>query len=180
MGVGDMIRRRRQALDLTLAEVAEQADLTVGGLSQIERDLVSPSLPTLRRIAGALRAPVFSFLMDDGDEEQIIVRHGRRRVFVIPEGNASYESLSPQSLQRLEVARFSLAPGACTADEPVTHVGEEFILVIAGSLRAHIGSREYSLADGDSIQFNSAIPHRYVGMGETPTEVIVAMSPPWS
>lgn len=180
MSVGEMIRKRRQTVGLTLGELADQAGLTVGGLSQIERDVVNPTLPTLRRIAAALKAPVFSFLMDNGDEEQIVVRHGRRRVFVIPEGNASYESLSPQSLQRLEVARFSLDPGASTADEGVTHVGEEFLLVLTGSVTAHIGSQQYSLAEGDSIQFNSAIPHRYVGSGQGPTEVIVAMTPPWS
>ena len=180
MSVGDMIRKRRQAAGSTLAELAEQTGLTVGGLSQIERDIVNPTLPTLRRIAHALHSPVFSFLMDDDAGEQLVVRHARRRVFVIPQGNASYESLSPSTLQRFEVARFSLAPGACTADEPVTHVGEECIVVLDGAVRAEVGPQSYALAEGDSIQFDSSMPHRYVSIGGVTAEVIVVMDPPWS
>lgn len=175
-----MVRKRRQTCGLSMTELAAQVGLTVGGVSQIERDLVNPTIPTLRRIASALGSPVFSFLMDDDPKEQIVVRHGQRREFVVPDYHSAYESLSPQTLQRFEVVRFSLPPGASSATEPVAHPGEEFIQVLVGSIRAEIGLQEYTLHDEDSIQFDSSLPHRYTNIGESTTELIGVMSPRWT
>jgi transcriptional regulator with XRE-family HTH domain len=180
MSVGQAIRALRESKELTLSEFAAKVALTVGGLSQIERDLVNPSIPTLRRIANELEVPVFTLLMEPEDHEQIVVRHDRRLVFTIAATNASYEALSPHTRRRFEVARFMLEPGATTADEPLSHFGEECCVILRGTMRLELGGQAYLLNPGDAVQFDSSIPHRYINAGERVAEAIDVMSPPFT
>lgn len=180
MSVGQAIRALRESKGLTLSEFATRVDLTVGGLSQIERDLVNPSIPTLRRIARELDIPAFTLLMEPEDHEQIVVRRDRRLIFTTPETSASYEVLSPHTRRRFEVARFTLEPGATTADEPLSHRGEECCVVLKGTMRLELGGQVYVLEVGDAVQFDSGIPHRYSNVGEELAEAIDVMSPPLS
>ncbi len=179
MSVGQAIRTSRDRKGLTLSELAEQAGLTVGGLSQIERDLVNPTIPTLRRIATELGVPVFTFLMEPEDQEQIVVRRERRLTFSIAATNASYEALSPHTRHRFEVARFTLEPQATTADEPLSHPGEECCVVLRGTMRLELGEQAFVLNEGDAVQFDSGIPHRYINPGTELAEAIDVMSPPF-
>jgi transcriptional regulator with XRE-family HTH domain len=179
MSVGQMIRAIRQKQNLTLSDLAEKAGLTVGGLSQIERDLVNPTIPTLRRIAQELEVPVFTLLMEPDDPDGIVVLHNRRRVFTIPATNASYEMLSPHTRRRFEVARFALEPGAATADEPLSHPGEECCIILKGMMCLKLGEQSFVLNTGDTAQFDSGIPHRYVNTGPGVAEAMDVMSPPF-
>ena len=180
MSVGEMIRKIRLKQHLTLSELAEKANLTIGGLSQIERDLVNPTIPTLRRIAQELEVPVFTLLMEPDEPDGIVVRHDRRLIFSIPATNASYEALSPHTRRRFEVARFSLEPGATTADEPLSHSGEECCVVLKGTMCLELGEQSFVLNAGDAAQFDSGVPHRYVNTGTDIAEAIDVMSPPFS
>ena len=61
MKVGAALRRRRNELGMTLRELADEAELTSGFLSQVENDRVSPSLKSLGRIAEVLHIPPVSY-----------------------------------------------------------------------------------------------------------------------
>jgi quercetin dioxygenase-like cupin family protein len=163
-----------------LSNVADGAELTVGGLSQIERDLVNPTIPTLRRIAIELGVPVFTLLMEPDDQEGIVVRNDRHLIFTSAQTNASYEIISPSSRQRFEVMRFSLMPGDTTANEPMIHSGEECCVILRGTMRLELGEQSIILNTGDSAQFDSSIPHRYVNIGDDEAEAFDVMSPPFS
>lgn len=180
MTAGQMIRTIREKKGLTLSDLADGADLTVGGLSQIERDLVNPSIPTLRRIAIKLGVPVFTLLMEPDDEESIVVRSDRQLLFTSAQTNASYETLSPPTKQRFEVVRFSLLPGATTANDPMIHPGEECCLILKGTMRLELGEHVIILNAGDAAQFDSSIPHKYINIGDVEAEAIDVMSPPFT
>jgi transcriptional regulator with XRE-family HTH domain len=177
--VGHQIRKRRLAGGLTLSQVAERSGLTIGGLSQIERGLVAPTIPTIQRIATALDTPVFSLFMEAESTEKAITRHDRRRILTLVEGNASYQVLSPRARRQFEVTWFTLEPEATTSFESLTHAGEEFCLILCGGLRFELGDYVYELAAGDSAQFDSAIPHRFVNDSGIRAEGIFVSCPPF-
>ena len=85
LGVGIRVERLRQGL--TLAQVAEQAELSPSALSQIERGITDPSIGSLRRIASALRVPFFQFLVD-ASTPQPVVKKADRLDHRIPESPA--------------------------------------------------------------------------------------------
>jgi quercetin dioxygenase-like cupin family protein len=118
--------------------------------------------------------------MEPDDDIQIVVRRDLRRTFTIPATNASYEVLSPHTRRRFEVARFALEPGASTADEPLSHPGEECCLLLKGTMCLELGEQSFQLNAGDAAQFDSGIPHRYVNVGSELAEAIDVMSPPFS
>ncbi|MBN1317377.1 MAG: helix-turn-helix transcriptional regulator [Anaerolineales bacterium] len=180
MTVGQTIRTIREKKGLTLSDVAERADLTVGGLSQIERDLVNPTIPTLRRISIELGVPVFTLLMEQEDQEGIVVRSDRHLTFTSAQTNATYETLSPSTKQRFEVVRFSLMPGDTTANDPMIHPGEECVVILKGAMRLELGEQIIMLYAGDTAQFDSSIPHRYINVGDEEAEAIDVMSPPFT
>jgi transcriptional regulator with XRE-family HTH domain len=163
MAVGQKIRDLRNSLKMSLQELAEKTDLTPSSISQIERGLSNPSLAALRRLAHAVGVPVFTFFIgDEIDESEIIVRVNQRKVLANPKRNVSYELLSPSINKSMEIISMKLIPGGESSKEPFTHEGEEVCVVLAGCITVHLGGKEYELNTGDCIQFNSAIPHKYV------------------
>ena len=94
MEFGNRIRARRQELGLSLRELAEQVGLTASFLSQIERDLTSPSIESLRKISDALEVPIFHFLLEV-DKKSPVVRRGERLTLTLPNSDLSYKLLTP-------------------------------------------------------------------------------------
>lgn len=176
--LGSKIRQLRRRSSLTIAELSARADLTISTLSQIERDIASPSISSLRRIADALGVPAFYFLIEERDLDGIVVRRGERRTLRFPGFNASYQLLSPSLDRLVEVVIFELSPGEMTCEAPMTHEGEECLTVLSGRLKAVLPDQEVVLETGDSIYFERSLPHQLINVGETPASAICAISPP--
>lgn len=94
MKLGHRIQARRQELDLSLRELAERVGLTASFPGQIERDLTSPSLESLRKVSDALEVPVFYFLVKPRDKSPV-VRRNRRARLTLPGSNLTYQLLTP-------------------------------------------------------------------------------------
>ena len=177
-GMGLKIRSLREELGFTLTEMAEKTGLTISTLSQIEREIISPSLSSLRRIATALNVPAFYFLVENSDLDGIVVRRAERRTLKLPGYNAIYQLLSPSLDKRVEMILFELAPGEATCETPQAHDGEECLVVLSGHMKATLPDREVVLEEGDSIQFDRALPHQLINDGDSPASAICAISPP--
>jgi mannose-6-phosphate isomerase-like protein (cupin superfamily) len=147
-------------------------------LSQVERDAVSPSISSLRRIAMVLNVPAFYFLIEDRDLDSSIVRRDQRKTLRLPGYQATYQLLTPDLNKRIETILFELAPGEATVDSPMGHEGEESLVVIAGRLRMTFPDREVILEQGDSIYIEPFLPHRAENIGDVPASAICAISPP--
>ncbi len=175
--IGQKIKEMRQQKGLTLRDVAEKTSLTPGFLSQVERGLTEPSLTSLRRISDSLDVPIFYFLLDDS-HDNVVVRRSDRKVLKFPGAKATFELLTPSLSHRMEVVTTTLLPGASTCDEPLSHSGEEFMVVIEGQAAVEVGGDEYQMDTGDSIYFFASIPHRITSTGEQKLVFITAISPP--
>lgn len=175
--LGAKIRDRRVEIGMSLKELAEKSDLTPGFLSQVERELTEPSITSLRRISSALGMAVFNFLMED-EHINPVVRKDERQPLIFPKSHLTYELLSPDLKQQMEMFIGRLEPGATTCDEPLTHPGEEVVHVLEGILWIIVGDKEYTLEKGDTIYYQSASPHKIVNAGETELVFISTITPP--
>jgi len=175
--LGDKIRAKRQEKKLTIRELAEGASLTPGFLSQVERDLAEPSITSLRKIAHILDVPMFYFLMDDS-QTNLIVRKNERKVLSLGNGDVVFELLSPDLNRTIEMTIGRLKPGAVTCEEPLTHYGEENLMVVQGKMKIQIGTDFYDLDEGDSIYYLSSTPHKIWNTGEEELIFISAITPP--
>lgn len=158
--LGDRLRQRRKALKLTLKDVADQADFSVGFISQIERGITVPSLTSLVAVCRVLKVEVGTFL-NSPKVATPFTRHDQRRAYALAgsvDSNVSYERLSasfPGSVLRSTVVH--TPPGH--RSEAMTHEGEEIFFILQGALTIEIDGEETVLETGDSAHFLSGLTH---------------------
>lgn len=180
-GVGEKVRLLRRARQFTLQDLSEKTGLSIGYLSQVERDLSSPSIKALRDIATALGINISWFFeapdSSQTGEQQYIVRAGDRRHLRFRSGITD-SLLTPSLNGQIELLLSRFEAGASSGEEPYTHKGEEAGIVLHGQLELWIGADRFLLAEGDSFNFQSTLPHRYRNPGNTETVVIWSITPP--
>jgi transcriptional regulator with XRE-family HTH domain len=175
--LGQRIRELRAVRGLTLTALAGETGLSAGLISQVERGLSDPSLQTLRRIAKVLAVPVFSLFQTDDGTAVSVVRKDRRMRVSSPDHDIVYSRIS-SGRGRLEVLHGRLGPHSASAPDPWSHPSEECVVVLAGALVIEVAGDDYVLAEGDSCQFDSRLPHRYRNPHAGPAEFIVTVTPP--
>ncbi len=179
--VGAEIRRLRKLRKLTLEALGQATGLSVGYLSQVERNKSSPTVKAMFDISHALGVTINWFFHEGGagerDEDRFVVRAGKRRSIRYDTGIVD-ELLNTQAVKSFEFLMSSFPPKSTFQDEPYSHEGEECGVVIAGRLRIQIDGVEYDLREGDSFSFPSRLKHSYVSPGDEETRVIWCTSPP--
>ena len=176
--LGPRIRSLRQARRLTLREVSQRAGVTESFLSQVERDVTSPSIATVQRIARALDLSIAQLFAEEPETGRVVRREARRRV-AYPGLKAVDEFLTSDMAGRLQVIMSTIEPGGGTGAEPYTHESdEEVVVVMAGVLDLWVGDEHYVLREGDAITFPSRLPHWNVNQGDAPATVLFCLTPP--
>lgn len=176
--LGARIRALRQARRLTLRDVSERAGVTESFLSQVERDVTSPSIATVQRIAHALDLSIAQLFAEEPATGRVVRREARRRV-AYPGLRAVDEFLTSNMAGRLQVILSTIEPGGGTGAEPYTHDSdEEVVVVLSGVLDLWVGDEHYVLREGDAITFPSRLPHWNMNHGETAAVVLFCVTPP--
>ena len=151
--LGTRLRDRRQSLGLTLKEVGDQAGLSVGFISQIERGITIPSLTSLINVCRVLKSEVGDFLTQPRGDKPV-TRHDERPVYALGANALTYERLSaafPGNVLRSVI--FHEPPGF--RSEPMAHEGEEMFFILEGALTIEIDGERTILETGDSVHFPS-------------------------
>jgi transcriptional regulator with XRE-family HTH domain len=176
---GTRVRSLRDAMDLSLRDLAERSGVSAPMLSQVERGETSPTLSVAERIADGLELSLSQLLRLDESDGVAVVRAAERRAGGGQEHR--YEVLTPPLPGlRAEVSLHELAPGASTAgpDDPPMHEAgsRETAVVETGSLRFVCGGTVHELGDGDAVTFDADIPHHFEnpGRGEARFYAVVA------
>jgi transcriptional regulator with XRE-family HTH domain len=176
--LGARIRSVRQARRLTLRDVSERAGVTESFLSQVERDVTSPSIATLQRIARALDLSIAQLFAEEPETGRVVRREARRRV-AYPGLRSIDEFLTSNMAGRLQVILSTIQPGGGTGAEPYTHDSdEEVVVVLSGVLDLWVGDEHYVLREGDAITFPSRLPHWNMNQGDVPVTVLFCLTPP--
>ena len=159
------LRARRKAIGKTLQQVADEAALTVGFISQIERGISTPSLASLYNVAKALDASVDMFVSPAPRRSHSMVTHaGQRPKFKVDGTSRSYEFLErgfPEAT--LNACLSHVPPGHAT--EMMSHEGEDFVYLVAGTMYYEVDGIGYHLQAGDKLHFDIRKPHRGTNTG---------------
>ena len=178
-GIGPRVRALREAMDLSLRDLAERSGVSAPMLSQVERGETSPTLQVAGRIAAGLELRLSQLLRLDEGESVSVVRAGEGR-----RGGADghrYEVLSPPLPgMRAEISRHRLAPGAATGgpgDPPMHEPGaRETAVVEAGAPVLHVDGARHRLTAGDCVTFDADLPHRFENPGREEAVLLAVVS----
>jgi len=177
--LGRDIRALRKSRHLTLTELANELERSVGFISQLERGISEPSISDLRKIAALFGVPISLFFgQSEGDpgERGFVVRAGSRRKLGGEGSDLVEELLSPDLGGSFEIIRSEFAAGA-ERIQLVTRDTEEAGYIISGNLDLEIDGKWFQLGPGDSFRF-SAVPMRWRNKGRINAVAIWVISPP--
>ena len=164
--IGPRVRALRDAMGLSLRDLAQRTGVSAPMLSQVERGETSPTLAVATRIANGLELTLSQLLRLDEADGVTVVRKQERRGGGTPKTGHTYEILTPPLPgQRAEVSEHALEPRAKTGgpgDPPMHEPGSrETAVVTQGKVRLVVGEANYDLNTGDSVTFDADLPHRF-------------------
>lgn len=175
--IGQTVKELRQKHGLTIAEVADLADISRGMLSKIENAQTATSLDTLTRLASALGVSLGAFFknfdLPDGEAQLVkdgegmeVVRRGTKR-------GHTYHLLSYDQGPTKFFEPFLITIDRESEVFPAfQHPGTEFIYMLEGKLEYRHGQNTYILEPGDSLTFAGAVPHGPENMLKVPVKFI--------
>jgi len=176
MEIGVKIKQLRLQRGLTQEELAARTELTKGFISQLERDLTSPSIATLMDILAALGTDVAVFFRETQEEQ---VAYSADDMFVKEEADGSTIQWLVTNAQKnaLEPILVTMPAGLSGAeDDP--HEGEEFGYVLTGSVTLVLGSKRYRVKKGGSFYFRPTQVHYLINSGKAEARVLWVSTPP--
>jgi len=177
--LGARVRSLREAMGLSLRDLAERTGVSAPMLSQVERGETSPTLAVAARIAAGLELTLSQLLRLDEGRHLVITRRGegrkRRRA-----GHRVEELTPPLPGQRAELSRHVLEPGATTgrADDPPMHEpgSRETVYVQSGEVLLAVDGAEHELRTGDSVTFDADLSHHFENRGDEAAEFLAVVA----
>ena len=162
--VGERVRSLREAMDLSLRDLAERSGVSAPMLSQVERGETSPTLSVAGKIASGLDLTLSQLLRLDESGHAVVIRASDRRKRG-RRGHAVEELTPPLPGQRADVSQHTLRAGAATgaADDPPLHEpgSRETAVVLEGAVDLFIDGVRHQLTAGDSVTFDADLPHHF-------------------
>jgi quercetin dioxygenase-like cupin family protein/DNA-binding XRE family transcriptional regulator len=179
--IGPKIRALRLNKKLGLVQLGEHTGLSPAMLSKIERGQLFPTLPTLLRIALVFGVGLEHFFIEEERPSVAVTRKADRiRLPDRPDAKSPayfFESLDfPVTDRKMEAYYAEFAPDSA-ASEPHQHDGAELIYVLKGKLTVDLDGNKTTLAEGDAMYFDPAVPHSYRQDGRSMAAAVVVVVP---
>ena len=166
--IGRKIRELRKKSGLILQDLSDRTGLSKPLLSQIEKEMVSPPIATLLKISKAFSIDIGFFFQDNSPEEKVVlVKRDESKVtdsryFGREESGYYYEALAyKKSKKYMEPFLVEFKRKKADKLSYFSHDGEEFIYLLEGVLEFRTENQQYVLYPGDSLYFESSVPHAY-------------------
>ena len=177
MNIGNEIKRLRVKNGLTQEELADRCELSKGFISQIERDLASPSISTLSDILQCLGTDLKNFFNKE-TEENIVFKSDDVFVKEYKDEGSIINWIVPDSQKNdMEPIIIELLPGGKSyVDSP--HEGEEFGYVLSGSIVLHMGTRKFRVKSHESFYYKANAVHYIENTNKNNAKVLWVSSPP--
>jgi transcriptional regulator with XRE-family HTH domain len=179
-GIGERLRDTRRARGLSLRELAKRLGVSPSLISQIERGTARPSVSTLFRLVAELDVSLDEVLFGirstptPGTEAVGPVQRAHDRQRIRLASGVIWERLTPASEPGVEFLHvvYEVGGASSPADAFQRHAGHEWAYVLSGVLEVKIGFESHVLEAGDSISFDSTVPHRLANIGDTPAHAV--------
>lgn len=184
--LGAKIRQLREMKDFSLEQLAERSKCHVDLLMRIEAGELVPSLAPLMNIARALGLRLGTLLDDEPHDGPFLVKAGQSPNVIRFSGNdpqATSSNLVFQSMgagkkdRHMEPFLIDVQPGSEATPSVSSHEGEEFIYVLSGTILVRYGDGDYRLEAGDSLYYDSIVPHNVTACGSTARILAVVYTP---
>lgn len=180
--IGSRIRSFMEQKGITTDELAERTGLDRGFIGSLQKDDVYPSLGPLLKIARALGVRLGTFLDDNVSEDPLVIRRSERTEEIVTHrGDNKPASLTFHSLgkgktdRHMEPFFIDVYPESSLDKHLSSHEGEEFIVVDTGNIEVIYGSSTFLLHPGDSIYYNSIVPHYVSCAGDTKATIYAVL-----
>ena len=192
LSIGKKIHLYRMHANLNIEKLAKLSGISPSYISKIECDKSVPSIDVLESLSTALKTsaskllahPPFSSSIIPPDPGRplnkqklvpVVVRKNERKKIRPPKTNVEYELLTPDLQRDLEFVMVVHPPKEKT--EPFSHVGEESMLCISGSICVVIDEIKFILGEGDTLSFDCSMPHYVINDSEEDAVIIIASTP---
>jgi transcriptional regulator with XRE-family HTH domain len=177
VNVGQRLRELRAERDLSIRALAEQSGLAINTLSLIENNKTSPSVSTLQQISAALKVPITAFFETVAPKNNIsYVKASQRRIAAFAHGTLQ-DLGAGLSSRAVEPFLVTLEPNAGSGANPIVHTGHEFVYCLTGRIVYTIEDRTFLLEPGDSLLFESHLPHRWHNADVGPSQALLVLYP---
>jgi len=168
--LGPLIRARRRQKSITLQDLSDRSGVSVGYLSQLERDNATPTLGTLAQIAKALGVGVDYFIATPRPADALTVADRRMR-FSIDGSSVVYERIGAE-FAGSEMSSFIIHVPAGYRSETMSHAGEEIVYVLEGSVVQLLEGEEFRMNPGDSLHYRGNRPHGWYNDSGAPAKLL--------
>ena len=177
MELGQRIKALRLKRGLSQTELAQSVGVTPSTISQVESNLIYPSLPALFKMAEILAVEGHSFFLDQGKEKHRVIFTRQEatdlRMTGMPEFSIQTKRLTPVDLEaKVEPFLIEIPPRQSLSTHFFFHKGEEMGYLLAGKLSVKMPSGEYELQSGDLIYLTSEIPTAWTNPGPEPARLL--------
>ena len=179
MNIGERLRRLRLQRNLTQEEMADRCELTKGFISQVERDLASPSIATLTDMLECLGSDLKTFFSEAEEDEKIVFDPAdmfEKEDQETLRGSILWLVPSAQK-NEMEPILMQIGPGGCSQEFP-PHEGEEFGYVLSGSVVLICGDKKMRVKTGGSFCLHPAAPHHIENRGKRAARILWVSTPP--
>lgn len=180
--IADAMKKIRKAKGLTLKQLGQRSGISPGMLSRLENNQSSPPIATLAKIAQGLEVPISIFFEENGktaDQKYLVTKSSQRHPVVrrgSDIGFVYYAFNTLKDLNLIEAFIMKHPPLKKKIKLLFDHPGEEFVLVLKGSIELVYGHETIRLATGDAIHFDPSIPHRAQNTGKEISECLVVIA----
>ena len=186
--IGGRIHQRRKELKLSLRDLAEQTQLTVSFLSQLERGHSNASIDSMRKICSALGVTLFSFLSEESDVaphgpddikpySPLVRAHERAKIY-FPDNQVTYELLTSNMSWKMEGFFARLEPGKGNIARQLREPTEELLFLISGQLTIELDDGVFTLGPHDSLYFEGMKLRKLTNNSNEETVWISVITPP--
>ena len=176
MDVGERLKAIRQLKGISQRELAKRVGVTNSTISMIEKNGVSPSVSSLKKVLSGIPISIGDFFtLDIENIEPESVVYIADEMPDIGSNNVSLKLVGAKLKNRsMDLLRERYEPGADTGPEMLQHPGEEGGIVISGEIELTVGFQTYHLKQGDGYYFNSNRPHRFHNVSDEVCEIFSA------
>jgi transcriptional regulator with XRE-family HTH domain len=184
--IGEKIKELRKLREMDIEELCKESNINLNLLKSIENGDVVPSLTPITKIARVLGVRLGTFLDDAPQSDPVIVEDGKSNqvmYFSGEEGEAKFSALEFYSLGAGKNDRhmepFLIDVHTSKGDfELSSHEGEEFIYVLEGTIEIKYGQEKYIMKKGDSIYYDSIIPHHLHSYNNEKSKILAIIYTP--
>ncbi|MBU5440169.1 cupin domain-containing protein [Tissierella sp. MSJ-40] len=177
--IGEKIKELRLSQKMTLKQLSEKTDLSIGYLSQLERGLTSVAISSLKSIANAFSVDLSFFFDPPVANENRILRSFEHKVSLVANSRFIYSNLgNDMECENISPFMITILPNHTNEElVPYSHSGEEFVYVLEGILTVFVDNERYELYPGDSIHIRSELKHNWDNHTSKLVKILCTYSP---